>query len=156
MGMKAGGGGDELNSEINVTPMVDVMLVLLIIFMVAAPMMNSGVAVDLPKVNAQKIEDPKGKLILSIQPDAEGRAVLHLGSDKAAAQITWAELKDKLAGNERLKEEKVLWVEGNKDLKYSVIVTAMALAKEAGVEKVQLLTDPQATIAVKRLDTEPP
>jgi biopolymer transport protein ExbD len=156
MGMKAGGGGDELNSEINVTPMVDVMLVLLIIFMVAAPMMNTGVDVDLPKVNAQKIQDPKGKLILSISPDAQGRAVLHLGSDKTAASISWTQLKDKLAGNERLKEEKVLWVEGHKDLKYSVIVTAMALAKEAGVEKVQLLTDPQATFPVQKLDQAPP
>ena len=62
MGMKSG-GSDDLMGEINVTPMVDVMLVLLIIFMVAAPMMNTGVDIELPQVNAVKIEDPKGKLI---------------------------------------------------------------------------------------------
>ena len=57
------GGGDELNAEINVTPMVDVMLVLLIIFMITAPMMNNtGVDLQLPQVKAQNIDDPNGKL----------------------------------------------------------------------------------------------
>ena len=66
MAMKSGGGGDDLNSEINVTPMVDIMLVLLIIFMITAPMMNNGVDINLPKVNTAKIEDPGGKLTLVI------------------------------------------------------------------------------------------
>ena len=68
MGMSAGGDG-ELNSEINVTPLVDVMLVLLIIFMITAPMMNTGVDLTLPQVTAQKLEDPEGKLVLSITKD---------------------------------------------------------------------------------------
>jgi len=147
MGMKTG-GSDDLNSEINVTPMVDVMLVLLIIFMVAAPMMNTGVDVELPQVNAVKIEDPKGKLILSIDKDAK----LRLGSGKDATEIQWAKLQELLASNERLKEEKTLWVEGHKDLPYSVIVTAMAAAKAAGIEKVQLLTDPAAKLNTDDLD----
>jgi biopolymer transport protein TolR len=147
MGMRAG-GSDELNSEINVTPLVDVMLVLLIIFMVAAPMMNTGVDVELPQVTAVKIDDPKGKLILSIDKEAH----LRLGSGKDATAIEWKKLKEILATNERLKTEKVLWVEGYKDLPYSVIVTAMAAAKEAGIEKVQLLTDPAAKLNVEELD----
>jgi len=149
MAMKTG-GGDELNSEINVTPMVDVMLVLLIIFMVAAPMMNTGVDIELPQTNAVKIEDPKGKLVLSIDKDKR----LRLGTGKDATEIRWKELEAKLATNERLKEEKVLWVEGYKDLPYSVIVTAMAAAKAAGIAKVQLLTDPAAKLKLDDLDQE--
>ena len=156
MAMKSG-GGDELNSEINVTPMVDVMLVLLIIFMVAAPMMNTGVDLELPQVNAVKIDDPKGKLILTIGLDRK----IRLGSDAKAAEIKWAELEAKLAGNERLKKEHVLWVEAHKDLPYSVVVTAMAIAKNAKdkdtgqvvVQKLQLLTDPAAKIDVGSLDS---
>src|SRR6185436_18624810 len=63
------GGKDELNAEINVTPLVDVMLVLLIIFMITAPMMNTGVDIELPKVTAKEVKDPEGKLILSISVD---------------------------------------------------------------------------------------
>ena len=63
------GGRDELNAEINVTPLVDVMLVLLIIFMITAPMMNTGVDIDLPSVAAKEVKDPEGKLILSIGVD---------------------------------------------------------------------------------------
>jgi biopolymer transport protein TolR len=156
MAMRSG-GGDELNSEINVTPMVDVMLVLLIIFMVAAPMMNTGVDIELPQVNAVKIDDPKGKLILTIGNDRK----LRLGSDAQGTEIKWAELEGKLAGNERLKKEHVLWVEAHKDLPYSVVVTAMAIAKNAKdkdtgqviVQKLQLLTDPAAKIDVGILDT---
>ena len=146
MAMKTGGGGDEMNSEINVTPMVDVMLVLLIIFMITAPMMNAGVNVDLPKVNAQQIEDPEGKLILSINKDKK----LFLGD----TQITWKDLSTKLSTNERVKKEQTIWVQADQTLPYSIVVTAMAVAKEAGVEKVQLLTDPTQTMKVEDLDVK--
>jgi biopolymer transport protein TolR len=150
MAMRAsGGGGDDLNSEINVTPLVDVMLVLLIIFMVAAPMMNTGVDVEVPQVNAQKIEDPAGKLILSISPQGK----LRLGSGTTATDIKWAELRTKLETNEKLRTDGVLWVEADKNLPYSVVVTAMAIAKDTKVvNKVQLLTDPSAKLDVSSLD----
>jgi len=71
MAMQAG-SGDELNAEINVTPFVDVMLVLLIIFMITAPMMNNtGVELQLPQVAAKNLEDPEGKLVLSIKKTHE-------------------------------------------------------------------------------------
>src|SRR5213592_4461119 len=76
MAMKSG-GGDELNAEINVTPLVDVMLVLLIIFMITAPMMNTGVSLELPQVTAQNMEDPEGKLVLSIA-NAKNAGVAHV------------------------------------------------------------------------------
>src|SRR6266545_4939628 len=97
-----GAGVDELNSEINVTPMVDVMLVLLIIFMITAPMMNTGVDLDLPQLNAQNIEDPEGPLVLSI--DLQHR--LHL----AKVEIKWADLEAKLKTNDKIQREGKLYV----------------------------------------------
>ena len=143
--MKTGSSGDDLNSEINVTPMVDVMLVLLIIFMVTAPMMNTGVDVDLPQITAQKVEDPQGKLVLSITKDRK----LHLGG----TPVVWGKLKETLAANEKLKVEKVIHVEADASLPYSVVVTAMAVAKSAGIPKVLLLTDPAANLDLQQLDT---
>ncbi|HZO05653.1 MAG TPA: biopolymer transporter ExbD [Solirubrobacterales bacterium] len=143
MGMRTG-GGDELNSEINVTPMVDVMLVLLIIFMITAPMMNTGVDLDLPQVNAQNIEDPAGKLVLSIDPARK----LYLGG----TQVTWKDLEVKLSSNERVKKEQQLYIEADQSLPYGVVVTAMALAKKAGVAKVMMLTDPTEQMKVEELD----
>ena len=90
-GKKRGYGARRKNapmSEINVTPMVDVMLVLLIIFMITAPMMNTGVELTLPKVTAQQLEDPKGKLVLSITKTRK----LLLGT----SEVTWKELQKTL------------------------------------------------------------
>ena len=143
MGMKTG-GGDDLNSEINVTPLVDVMLVLLIIFMVTAPMLNTGVELDLPKVTAQKLDDADGPLVLSIDPQRN----LLLGK----AKIRWTELQVKLAANERVKTESVIYIEAAASLPYSVVVTAMAVAKDAGVAKVLLLTDPTDHLALEELE----
>ncbi len=143
MGMSSG-GSDELNSEINVTPMVDVMLVLLIIFMITAPMMNTGVDIDLPSVTAKNIDDPEGKLVLSISSDKK----IHLGG----TLITWQELEAKLTLNERVKKESELYIEADTNLPYGIIVTAMAVAKNAGVQKVMMLTDPTENLGLKELD----
>lgn len=145
MGMQVGkSGGDELNSEINVTPFVDVMLVLLVIFMITAPMMNTGVDIALPQTTAQAIEDPEGKLVLSID---KGRR-LFLGK----AQVTWADLPDKLSTNQRVQAEKELYIEADQSLPYGVVVTAMAVAKNAGVVKVMMLTDPSEQMPLTELD----
>jgi biopolymer transport protein TolR len=142
MAMSSGGG--DYNSEINVTPLVDVMLVLLIIFMITAPMMTTGVDVDLPEANAPAINDPKGKVILSIDREEQ----LYLGGKK----IKWADLKNMVALNERIKRERELYVEAYEALPYEVVLTAMALAREGGVLKVQLLADPQSQIDPGVLD----
>jgi len=147
MGFNTGGGGDELNSEINVTPMVDVMLVLLIIFMITAPMMNSGVDITLPQVDISKEqEDPAGKLILSIDRDQK----LYL----AGTQVAWTDLETKLAGNPNVSATKGIWVEADATLPYSVVITAMAIAKNAKISAVQLLTDPSDTLNLKDLDAK--
>jgi len=133
MGMSSGGGDGELNAEINVTPLVDVMLVLLIIFMITAPMMNTGVELDLPQVTAQSIEDPEGKLVLSIKKDNH----VFLGG----TQVKWTELAAKLKANERVQKESALYIEADTALPYGVVITAMAVAKDAGVAKVMMLTE---------------
>ncbi len=146
MGMSSGGDG-ELNAEINVTPLVDVMLVLLIIFMITAPMMNTGVDIELPAITAQNIEDPEGKLVLSISSDQK----LRLGG----TVVPWQELEAKLTANERVKRESQLYIEADKNLPYAVVITAMAVCKNAGVAKVMMLTDPTDNLQLSELDTPP-
>jgi biopolymer transport protein TolR len=144
MAMRSG-GGDELNSEINVTPFVDVMLVLLIIFMITAPMMNNtGVDLQLPQVAAKNIDDPEGKLVLSIKKTSE----IFLGG----TSVTWQDLETKLRANERVRKEAALYIEADTNLPYGVVITAMAVAKNAGVEKVMMLTDPTDQIKLSDLD----
>jgi biopolymer transport protein TolR len=145
MGMSAGGGGDDdLASEINVTPLVDVMLVLLIIFMITAPMMNTGVSLELPQVTAQNVEDPEGKLVLSIAKDNK----IFLGG----TQVTWNDLEAKLKANERVQKESALYIEADTNLPYGVVITAMALAKNAGVAHVMMLTNPAEHLDLVKLD----
>jgi len=143
MGMSLGGGN--LNSEINVTPLVDVMLVLLIVFMVTAPILNnSGVELDLPEPKAAAIEDPSGPVVLSI--DKAG--LLTFNKDK----VPWGQLRTTLAEAEKVQEKKELFIEADKTLPYAVVVTAMAVAREAGVTKLQMLTDPSAALDISKLD----
>jgi biopolymer transport protein TolR len=144
MAMSSGSAG-ELNSEINVTPMVDVMLVLLIIFMITAPLINqSGVEMDLPQVSAQNIDDPAGKLVLSIQASNK----LFLGG----TQVMWKDLEAKLKANEKVKKDSAVYIEADTHLQYGSVITAMAIAKNAGVQKVMFLTDPNATLKPEELD----
>ena len=147
MGMSTG-GGDELNAEINVTPLVDVMLVLLIIFMITAPMMNTGVDIDLPQVTAKEVKDPEGKLILSIGIDRR----LHISN----AIIPWGQLPEKLKALVKnrvdAKQDSELYIEADTKLPYGVVVTAMAIAKNSGVTKVMMLTDPAETLDLDELD----
>jgi biopolymer transport protein TolR len=148
MAMSSGKGGDELNAEINVTPLVDVMLVLLIIFMITAPMMNTGVDIDLPQITAKEVKDPEGKLILSI--DLERK--LHISN----TIIPWTQLPDKLKAliKNRVdaKQDSELYIEADTKLPYGVVVTAMGIAKNAGVTKVMMLTDPAENLDLGELE----
>jgi biopolymer transport protein TolR len=133
-----------MNSEINVTPLVDVMLVLLIIFMITAPMMNTGVSLELPQVTAQAAEDPEGKLVMSIAKDNK----IFLGG----TQVTWKELQAKLKANERVQKEGKLYIEADTNLPYGVVITAMAVAKNSGVDHVMMLTNPTDQLKLEDLD----
>jgi len=121
-------------AEINVTPLVDVMLVLLIIFMVTAPMIEQGVDINLPNTETVEIESGDGKSILTINKSG---AIL-LGN----TEVTIEELEDKLKFNKKIQEEQELYIHADEDLSYKLVVRVMAIARRAGVSKLGMITDP--------------
>ncbi len=124
-----------LMSEINVTPMVDVMLVLLIIFMVAAPMMTSGVQVDLPETSAESLPTDEEPLAVSVTADGE----IYLNK----TQVQFEELVPKLEAiaGARKKETRI-FVRGDKAVDYGSVMRVLAHLHKAGFVKVGLETDP--------------
>ena len=137
MGMSSGGGGGRAVSEINVTPLVDVMLVLLIIFMVTAPLITQGVDVDLPKTRAEPMEGTEKKLVLTLTKDKK----IFIGSNDETV-IAYEELEEKLKANAKLQEERELYLHADRKLEYGYVVDIMAIVKRAGVEKLGMVTDP--------------
>ncbi len=134
----AGGSGRQSLSEINVTPLVDVMLVLLIIFMVTAPLIQQGVQVNLPEARAKAIQAEEQKLVLSVKADR----TLWLGSSEDAARIPLDQLEDKLRANARAQKDKELFLNADKTLPYGFIVDVMAAVQRAGVVNVGMITNP--------------
>ena len=131
--MSTGGGGRTL-SEINVTPMVDVMLVLLIIFMVAAPLMQQGVSVELPRTRAQAMDAQENRLVLTLTVQKR----VYLGE----VEIPYAQLRERLVGNLRLRQDKQIYLHADRNLPYGFVVDVMATMKDAGVENLGMVTDP--------------
>jgi len=121
-------------SEINVTPLVDVMLVLLIIFMITAPMMGRGVELDLPKAKAQAMEVDESKLVMTIDGDRR----VFLGE----TEVPHARLEETLLANSRLQREGELYLKADKDIPYGFVVQVMAIIKKAGIPKLGMITDP--------------
>jgi biopolymer transport protein TolR len=134
MAMSGGSTQGAMLTEINVTPLVDVMLVLLIIFMVTAPMLQTGVDVDLPEAKAQTIPDDEGKLILTVTKDKR----VFLGK----LQIPWEDVEKILRGNAKLNADHELYLHADRGLLYGDVVKIMAAVKQAGVDKLAMVTDP--------------
>jgi biopolymer transport protein TolR len=107
---------------------------LLIIFMVTAPMLQTGVDVNLPQAKAQTIPDDEGKLILTITKDKR----VFLGK----LQIAWDDVEKMLKNNAKLNADKELYLHADRDLKYGDVVQVMAAVKQAGVDKLGMVTDP--------------
>ncbi len=120
-------------AEINVTPLVDVMLVLLIIFMVTAPLMTSGVNVDLPKTDAQPLNSDSQPLTVSI--DAQGR--IFLQNEKVDLEALVAKLQAIAQNN----TDRRIFVRGDKDLAYGRIMQVMGTITRGGFTKVALLAE---------------
>jgi biopolymer transport protein TolR len=134
MGMSGPSREGGMMSEINVTPFVDVMLVLLIIFMVTAPMMTTGVDLDLPRADAPALATDEEQLVLSI--DAEGRTYLQ---DQAFGA---EELAAKLRAIAQANPGKPMFVKADGKLPYETVLQALATARAAGMTKVGLVTQP--------------
>ena len=128
----------KLMGEINVVPYIDVMLVLLIIFMVTAPMLMQGVKVDLPEANADPVENQDSEpLIVSI--DASGQLYLNLGQEKQVLSLPT--IRDRVAAVIRRSPQKPVLVWGDRAVPYGEVVTVMVALQEAGAPSVGLVTE---------------
>jgi biopolymer transport protein TolR len=124
-------------SDINVTPLVDVMLVLLIIFMVTAPLITQGVEVDLPKTKAQSLEGTEKKMVLTITKNK----LIYIGKNKDNP-IPFKLLEEKLKANAKLQAERELYLHADRTLEYGFVIDVMATLRRAGVDKMGMVTDP--------------
>ena len=138
MAMTAAGGGRGRRrlggmNEINVTPLIDVMLVLLVIFMVTAPLLRTDVQVELPKVKSSPTQMDDSKMLVIVTSDEH----VYLGKDEITGDV-----ENKLKTNARLQTDKELYVQADENVKYGAVLRVMAAARSAGVEKLGMVTDP--------------
>lgn len=137
MGPIGGRGNKRLVAEINVTPLVDVMLVLLIIFMVTAPMMTQGLEVNLPETTTKSLRQKDAPLIVSINKQGE----IYLGKDKIKVGV--ALLRQQLSGLPDEKKKEPIYLRADRDVPYGVVVQVMADIKRAGFEKLGMIARPE-------------
>jgi biopolymer transport protein TolR len=129
--------GKKVNSEINVTPMVDVMLVLLIIFMVVTPMLQKGVSVDKAEVNnpaPMEDADKEDAMLVSITRDGQ----IYFGSDQITVDALTTKVKERLASNSQNKQ---VYVKTDRRARFGSLVQVVDAVRAAGVDDMGLLTD---------------
>ena len=127
-------GKGRLMSDINVTPFVDVMLVLLIIFMVTAPMMTHGVKVETPQTTLQKMDVDEKSLVISI--DSSRRVFIN------SYQLNASEVREKLPTLLDVKRTREVYLKADKSLPYGLVMDVMAQIRDAGIEKIGMVTEP--------------
>lgn len=134
--MAMGGSGDHRRamSEINVTPLVDVMLVLLVIFMVTAPMMQSGVQVNLPKADTKAMTPAEETVVVTV--DKSGKVFINKD------EVPPAELRNKLVALFATRAKKEVFLKADSAVPYGDVVRAMADIKGAGIERLGMVTEP--------------
>ena len=132
--MALGGNTGKTMNEINVTPLVDVMLVLMIIFMVTAPLIQQGVKVDLPDAKAQAMPSDAKITVLTLTKDRK----VFLGDE----ELRWDQLRTLLTTNKKLKTDKEVYLHADRNLPYGVVVDVMDMLKDAGVTNLGMVTDP--------------
>ncbi len=137
MAADVGQGRDKLPlSSINVTPFVDVMLVLLVIFMVTAPIIQQGVEVNLPQAKASPVADEVEPLIVTVS--REGQVYLNDN------EVTPAELRKKLQAIRNLDAQKPVYLRADRDVRYGSVIAAIGEIKGAGIEKLGMMALPPA------------
>jgi biopolymer transport protein TolR len=132
--MTSGGKHSELMSEINVTPFVDVMLVLLIIFMVTAPMMIQGLNVDLPEATAKPLDSEMEHLVITINKDQQ----VYINDFEVTVEFLGEKLQKILQG----RSDRDVYLKADKNIPYGIVVQVMAEIKGAGVEQLGMITEP--------------
>jgi biopolymer transport protein TolR len=128
------GRSNESLSQINVTPLVDVMLVLLVIFMVTAPILHQGVSVDLPRVGGSAFAGEEEQLVVSVT--AAGEVFLN------DAEMSAPELRDKLSAIVRERPDRQVFMRADGDARYGIVATVMGALREAGVRRLGMVTNP--------------
>jgi biopolymer transport protein TolR len=127
----------QVMSQINVTPFVDVMLVLLVIFMITAPMMQQGMQVNLPKAESKAMENKDEPVIVTV--DRSGRVFIEKG------EIAPGQLKSRLITIFATRAKKEVFLKADRDVPYGDVIRTMAEVKGAGIERLGMLTEPAGT-----------
>ncbi len=131
-----------LNSEINITNLMDVMMVLLVVFMVAAPLMTSGIALDLPKVGGKALEGEDTSINVSVDKDG----YYYIGQTEVSAE----KIVEKLNAIRSQNSEVTVTISGDTGAEYGRVIGLMAILKEAGFDKVGLKTEPKLSRGGKK------
>ena len=134
-----GGKKRRLNAEMNVVPYIDVMLVLLIIFMVTAPLLTQGVEVQLPETDGENMTQGEEPVTLSV--NREGEFFLNVG-DKRSEPLSDDEITQRASAIVRNKPQEMFLVEGDAKVPYESVARGMALLQSAGVQKIGFVTTP--------------
>jgi len=134
MGPTRGNGRKRLVSDINVTPLVDVMLVLLIIFMITAPMMTQGLNVDLPETTSKSLRQEEKPIVVTVDKDGE----ISINNIPHVRALMVQELKKSFAAN----KEQPIYLNADKNVPYGHVVTIMADIKLIGFDKIGMITKP--------------
>lgn len=134
MGMSVGGSEDDYNTTINVIPLVDIMLVLLIIFIITVPVIKHAVNIDLPRASNEKVLDKPENVRLSV--DAEG---VYYWNE---LRVEDADFEQRLAQTAAQDPQPELHIRGDKAVRYERVAQAMAAAQRAGVRKIGFITEP--------------
>ena len=131
----------KLMGEINVVPYIDVMLVLLVIFMVTAPLLTQGIEVELPQANAEPIETPQDHDPLVLSVDAEGNLYINAGDNEDQPQ-SGEEIVRRIGIVLGEKPETPMFVKADRAVPYGNVVGAMVILQQAGAENIGFVTDP--------------
>jgi len=123
-------------SQINVTPMVDVMLVLLVIFMVTAPIIQQGVQINLPQAKAGAIAGTEDPLVVSVAKNGK----IYLNDNSMGLD----ELGQKLRAIRQIKSDKEVYLRADQDVRYGIVMKTIAVIKQAGIEKLGMVTRPSS------------